>query len=30
MVALPPAPDFSGALVVAAPLDEVLLFDRPE
>jgi 4'-phosphopantetheinyl transferase len=28
MVALPPAPHFSGALVVAAPLDEVLLFDR--
>ncbi|HEX7980348.1 MAG TPA: 4'-phosphopantetheinyl transferase superfamily protein [Gemmatimonadaceae bacterium] len=30
MVALPPAPEFSGALVVAAPLDEVLLFDRQE
>lgn len=30
MIALPPAPEFSGALVVAAPLDEVLLFDRPE
>jgi 4'-phosphopantetheinyl transferase len=30
MVALLPAPDFSGALVVAAPLDEVLLFDRQE
>ena len=30
MVALPPAPEFSGALVVAAPLDEVLLFDRGE
>jgi 4'-phosphopantetheinyl transferase len=29
MVALPPAPGYSGALVVAAPLDEVLLFDRP-
>ena len=30
MVALPPAPGFSGALVAAAPLDEVLLFDRSE
>jgi 4'-phosphopantetheinyl transferase len=29
MVAFPPAPGFSGALVVAAPLDELLLFDRP-
>ena len=30
MVALTPAPDFSGALVAAAPFDELLLFDRPE
>jgi len=30
MVALPPAPAFSGALVVAAPFDELLLFDRSE
>jgi 4'-phosphopantetheinyl transferase len=30
MVALSPAPQYSGALVVAAPLDEVLLFDREE
>jgi 4'-phosphopantetheinyl transferase len=30
MVALSPDPQFSGALVVATPLDEVLLFDRRE
>lgn len=30
MVTLPPAPEFSGALVVAAPFDELLLFDRPD
>ena len=30
LVTLPPAPEFSGALVVAAPFDELLLFDRPD